>query len=106
VRDALLSHRIDGTKYGLLCYDKWAAKDAVYRHLTDEELASGKYPSPQTKVLVEPAVEEGDRWGIRPDQCLFLEAAHQRRERQRDREAFEAFKSDITTRLASLEAKA
>lgn len=79
VRDAFLKHGIDGTQYGLLCYDEWDARDAVYRHLTDEELASGKYPSPQTTVLVEPAVEAGNRWGIRPDQCLFLEAALQRR---------------------------
>ena len=79
VRDAFLKYGIDGTQYGLLCYDEWDARDAVYRHLTDEELASGRFPSPQTMVLVEPAVEAGNRWGIRPDQCLFLESALQRR---------------------------
>lgn len=79
VRDIFLAHGLDGTRYGFLCYDKWEAKDAVWRDLTDEELASGQYPSPQTSILVEPALEAGDRWGIRPDECLFLEAALQRR---------------------------
>ena len=101
VRDAFLEHGIDGTQYGLLCYDEWEAKEAVYRHLTDEELASGKYPSPQVMVLVEPAVEAGNRWGIRPDQCLFLEAALQRRNYQRQIE----LNKDILSRLEALESK-
>lgn len=50
------------------------------------------------EVLIRAA---GNRWGIRPDQCLFLEAAYQRRERDRDREAFESFKSDVIARLVS-----
>lgn len=58
VRDAFAARGIDGTRFGLLCYDEW-----------DEtvDCENGK---------VTPA---GDRWGIRPDQCLFLEAAYQRR---------------------------
>lgn len=63
VRDAFLKHGVDGAQYGLLCYDEWEAKEAVYRQLTDEELASVEYPTPQTKALAEPAVEAGNRWG-------------------------------------------
>lgn len=61
VRDAFIAHGVDGTKYGLLCYDKW---DDQY------EIKDGK------SELVTPA---GDRWGLRPDQCAWLEAAYQRR---------------------------
>lgn len=64
VRDTFLAHGLDGTDYGLLCYDEWGAKEAVIDEKGNE---------------IEPAVVAGDRWGIRPDQCLFLEAAYQRR---------------------------
>lgn len=66
VRDAFLSRGIDGTKYGLLCYDEWEDK-----YEKDED---------GNDVLVQKA---GSRWGIRPDQCLFLEAAYQRRRCER-----------------------
>ena len=64
VRDAFDAHGLDGTRYGLLCYDEWESGEA------------------------------GNRWGIRPDQCLFLEAAYQRRNHQR-----------LLARIEALEAK-
>ena len=64
VRDAFAKHGLDGCDYGLLCYDEWKASDAVF----DED-----------GNVVQEAMEAGNRWGIRPDQCLFLEAAYQRR---------------------------
>ncbi len=68
VRNAFVDHGIDGTRYGLLCYDEWGASDAVVD-------ANGN--------MVTDSVAAGDRWGIRPDQCLFLEAAYQRRRCER-----------------------
>lgn len=68
VRDAFSMRGLDATRYGLLCYDEWDAMQA-------EVNAEG--------VIVMPAREAGSRWGIRADQCLFLEAAYQRRENQR-----------------------
>lgn len=101
VRDAFSAHGLDGTRYGLLCYDEWGdqyttvqtnegelvtklrpvIKEGVDGSFIDdmeeyEELAEPVY----AKVLSIPA---GNRWGIRPDQCLFLEAAYQRRNYQR-----------------------
>lgn len=64
VRDAFIAHGLDGTDYGLLCYDEWGSAEVV----VDE---NGE--------IVSPAIEAGNRWGIRPDQCMFLEAAYQRR---------------------------
>lgn len=78
VRDAFFAHGIDGTRYGLLCYDEWEAKTEVLN---------------EDGNVVDPAREAGSRWGIRADQCLFLEAAFQRREAQR-----------MKTRLAAIEA--
>lgn len=64
VRDAFAAHGLDGTRYGLLCYDEWQETPEVL----DED----------GNVAV-PAQQAGNRWGIRADQCLFLEAALQRR---------------------------
>lgn len=83
VRDTFIAHGIDGTNYGLLCYDEWGDE---YQEVLDE---NGE-PSGE-KVLV---AVGGDRWGIRADQCLFLEAAYQRRRCDR-----------IETRLSMLEEK-
>lgn len=88
VRDAFELHGIDGTRLGLLCYDEWNAEYApvlaerevikqtqdehgfFVNSVTIEEYDTGK------KILVRPA---GYRWGIRSDQCAWLEAAYQRR---------------------------
>lgn len=104
VRDAFAARGLDGTRYGLLCYDEWGDQ---FESVIDmrENPETGEYEEYETGE-VRRVIAAGHRWGIRPDQCLFLEAAYQRRERQRDREAFEAFKSDITARLTALEGKA
>ena len=77
VRDAFLSHGLDGTKYGLLCYDEWK----------EERDEDGNV-----------VINAGSRWGIRSDQCLFLEAAYQRRENERMKSRLDA----IENKLASL----
>lgn len=78
VRDVFAAHGLDGTRYGLLCYDEWEATPGVL----DED----------GRVVV-PAQLAGNRWGIRADQCLFLEAAYQRRRADR-----------IEARLSAIEA--
>lgn len=50
---------LDATNYGIVCYDEW---DDTY--------------DDQGNLVI----EAGNRWGIRPDQCLFLESALLRRE--------------------------
>ncbi|MEI4929373.1 phage tail protein [Aeromonas caviae] len=108
VRDTFAAHGLDGCRYGLLCYDEWedvfepvfAKRDMVtvkqrpigdtneledYEDIEQEEYDTGEVR--QTQIA-------GSRWGIRPDQCLFLEAAYQRRRCDR-----------IEARLASLEAR-
>lgn len=93
VRDAFAARGLDGTRYGLLCYDEW--DDEFEPVFADREVVTLEQRNdPETgeaeevyvtciesydtgeKRLVQAA---GNRWGIRPDQCLFLEAAYQRR---------------------------
>ena len=84
VRDAFLARGLDGTRYGLLCYDEW--DDQFEQVVGDDGEPTGEME------LVVPA---GNRWGIRPDQFLFLEAAYQRRNYER-----------LLARVEALEAKA
>jgi hypothetical protein len=88
VRDAFESHGIDGTKFGLLCYDEW---DDVYEPVTEirdvvirEEVSEGEWVERVVKETHETGEQRlvlaaGNRWGVRPDQCAWIEAAYQRR---------------------------
>ncbi|MGL6606264.1 tail fiber domain-containing protein [Aeromonas hydrophila] len=157
VRDAFIARGIDGTRYGLLCYDEWddqyeqvqtnigvkvtktrmvprtmmmtetkenlvtvKREDGTFVQVVEtvqievpkrtpvpvfesdgsprlneqgqqvfgmrieteevEEIYQDEAVPEYTEVLVR---EAGNRWGIRPDQCLFLEAAYQRRNYER-----------------------
>lgn len=90
VRDSFLAHGLDGTRYGLLCYDEW---EDEYKPVIDarENQETGEFEEYDTGETIQTQVA-GTRWGIRPDQCLFLEAAYQRRQMKR-----------IESRLALLE---
>ena len=103
VRDAFAARGLDGTHYGLLCYDQWdEVTEPVYEsirkvvqktndngELVEEEIIEQR-DTGEVKVLR----EAGDLWSIRADQCLFMEAAFQRRRCDR-----------IEARLAALESK-
>lgn len=91
VRDAFIAHGLDGTRFGLLCYDEWGDE---YQDVTETvEQEDGSFVEVPTGERVQTQVA-GNRWGIRPDQCLFLEAAWQRRNYQR-----------LLARIEALEAK-
>ncbi|RYF54974.1 MAG: hypothetical protein EOO27_22295, partial [Comamonadaceae bacterium] len=62
IHSAFQSRGLDGFAYGLLCFDEWEAED-------------GKEGNAD--------VPAGSAWGIRADQCLFMEACLNRRERAR-----------------------
>lgn len=107
VRDAFLAHGIDGTRFGLLCFDKWDDEyEPVFEEWETEEWGtdeSGRRVSYRLKHKrdtgkVRLVKQAGDRWGIRSDQCLFLEAEYQRRRLDR-------FEASVEARLALLEAK-
>ena len=91
VRDAFVLHGImdaDSTDspWGGLCYDEWEASPEV---LNEEG------------SVIEAERVAGNRWGIRADQCLFLEAAYQRRRADRSDARVDALEG----RLAVIEEK-
>lgn len=63
VRDAFVARGLDPFALGLLCYDAWETEQA-----------------PQDDGGVLPLVEAGDRYSLRYDECLAMEAAWARRE--------------------------
>jgi len=77
--EAFERHGLDSREFGFLCYDEWNAEDEV----TDGD----------TGEVITPAVAAGNRYGIRYEEALSLEAALQRRNYQRLLERIEALES-------------
>lgn len=69
VKQIFENHNLDPMAYGLLCYEEW---DAVPED-RDEE----------TGEIITPAREAGNRYGVRYQECMILEAALTRRTIQR-----------------------
>lgn len=111
VRDAFLAHGIDGTRYGLLCYDKWEnVYEPVIETWTEELLVENDKTGELVKKIVTHEIftgeqklvkEAGDRWGLRPDQCHWLLAAAARRRAQKAEKRL----ADIEEILTRLEKK-
>ncbi|MEL4868126.1 tail fiber domain-containing protein [Pantoea agglomerans] len=69
VIETFTKHGLNWEKYAFLCYDKWEYQPAIY----DEE----------TGELMHEELQAGDKYGIRYEQALILEAAYMRRELER-----------------------
>ena len=86
---AFASEGLDAMRYGIVCYDKWDAREAVTerfkvvtREETHNEDGSVKEPEEfhyEERVLI-PEREAGDCYSIRYEEALALECAYQRRE--------------------------
>lgn len=84
---AFASEGLDAMRYGIVCYDKWDAQEAVTerfkvvtREETHNEDGSVKEPEEfhyENRVLT-PAKEAGDCYSIRYEEALALECAYQR----------------------------
>lgn len=109
VRDAFLAKGIDGTRYGLLCYDEWGDE---YENVIEEWEEEIEVDLPHSEGKVKEVIihsretgevklvkAAGNLWGIRPDQCLFLEAAYNRREINRQK----IFNKTMMERIEKLE---
>lgn len=84
---AFASEGLDAMRYGIVCYDKWDAQEAVTerfkvvtREETHNEDGSVKEPEEfhyEERVLI-PEREAGDCYSIRYEEALALECAYQR----------------------------
>ncbi|WZB76777.1 hypothetical protein WJ972_15540 [Achromobacter insuavis] len=99
-RDALIAHGVDPAEVAAWCYDQWQAEYEDVLESTEEV-----HPDGSVSTVARPTGERqevlaaGDRFGLRPEQCLFLNAALERRERSK----MQSLLDDIATRLAALE---
>lgn len=91
VAEDFVAEGLDPSQYALFCYDSWEAKEAVYESWEAEEaeyktVIDGPGAAPRTyltkparpagSALISPAVQAGDRFGLRYDELLcFLMAA-------------------------------
>lgn len=80
VIEAFASEGLDATRYGLLCYDKWDAYDTQVvvvdkPAVVDENGQEIEAEKVHTEISHHAA---GDRYGIRYEEALALEAAYQR----------------------------
>ena len=80
VIEAFASEGLDATRYGLLCYDKWEDEYEDVEVIDEPEVVAedGTVTPAKTHIehrLVTPA---GDRYGIRYEEALALEAAYLR----------------------------
>ncbi len=76
IKKAFDEQGIDALAYGLLCYDEWDSQDAVVEEV---EVTNADGSISTVEQVVTPAIPAGNKWGIRAEECLFLEAESQRR---------------------------
>ena len=119
VHDIFAARGLDAMKIGLLCYDEWEEeREPVFEEqvvgtepVVVDQIGTGVLGPDGAEIMRDiteerdivaavqigerVALEAGDRWGLRYDECQAMEAAWQRREIAR-----------LTERLALLEAAA
>ena len=108
VKEAFESKGLDPFSYGLLCYDEWDSSDEVveswedkYEEIVVKEATYTEDPITGNVVMVEPEIrnrilvkeagstviipktEAGNRYGVRYEEALCLEAALMRRTTKR-----------------------
>lgn len=109
VHNAFAAHGIDGTRYGVLCYDRWdeqAEVKTVFEPGVPAQVdAEGRETTPavppKPATVLTPARPAGELWGIRYDLAQAIEAAFQRRRADR----LEARADRLEARLTAVEAK-
>lgn len=69
VVESLTKHGLDWRKYAFICHDEWGDAPAVYDDVTGE--------------LMHEEIHAGDKFGIRYEEALVVEAAYVRRELER-----------------------
>lgn len=116
IRHGLMTEESTDCLHAPLCYSEWSdAYENVMiedtRVITYHCAETGKKKSFEEKYQRDTGERKlvmaaGNRWGIHADQCLFLEAAYQRREVKREREArekLELFVQEMLLRIEKLE---
>ena len=79
VKEAFERHGLDPFKYALLCYDEWGHEDAITSVVPAGYDESGVVLEEEKLVIDKAETLPGQRYGIRYEQALVMEASLQRR---------------------------
>lgn len=82
VIDALTSHGLQWDKYAFICYDEWDAKQEVITTIPAVLDEDGNVLELERVEIIQAARTAGNKYGIRYEEALVLEAAWQRRNYQ------------------------
>lgn len=92
VKIAFENHGVDPFLYGILCYDQWDELPEVLEFVPEETDIDGEIVKEAKTIVVQEFRAAGDRYSIRYEEALTLEAALMRRTTKR-----------LEARLAELE---
>lgn len=99
VQQAFALKGLDATRYGLFCHDAWEDEYEIVEVVDQPEVldGSGEVVSPAVTHTEQRLVTAaGDRFGIRYEEALCLEAAYQRRQAERLEERLAALEKRMT----------
>ena len=105
---AFASEGLDAMRYGIVCYDKWDAQEAVterFKVVTKEETHNedGSIKEPEEfhyeERVLTPAKEAGDCYSIRYEEALALECAYQRWVLNKHSNTLEYLKNNIAFKM-------
>ncbi|WP_312601055.1 tail fiber domain-containing protein [Pseudomonas luteola] len=94
VKEAFENEGLDAFAYGLLCYDEWDEQTEILHNWADELDEDGNLIRPAGSEVIQAYNPAGNRYGIRYEEALALEAALMRRATQK-----------LEERIALLESK-
>lgn len=98
---------LDASRYGLLCYDKWGDEYETVEVVDAPAVldAEGDVMIPeQTHKETHCTIEAGERYGIRYNEALCLEAAYQRRRAQRLEERIKKIEEKLEISTSTVDA--
>ena len=109
VKEVFEESGLDATRYGLLCHDSWDEIPEMYDEW--DEIVQPKSVDADGNVIPEVVehhkelsserIPAGDRWSVRYEEALAMEASYMRRENARLKKRV----ADLEERLAALELK-
>lgn len=99
VASAFQAQGLDAARYGLFCYDEWQDEYETVEVVDQEEVLDGEgnVVTPRVTHTEQKLITAaGDRYGIRYEEALCLEAAYQRRRADRLEERLAALEKRMT----------
>lgn len=93
IESAFVLAGLDPFEFGILCYDEWPDQEEVIDVWADEFDDEGELVRAAGREITQPFVPAGNRYGVRYEEALALEAALMRRTTKRLAARLEALES-------------